>query len=132
MKKYGLRKADKLCSKIAIDALFRRSEDSCAALAYPLRAVWRLNSSRKAHPDTPKFLISVPKRKLRHAVDRVLMRRRIREAFRLNHAELIGDLRLPLDIAFIYVADSTLPYSQIERATCRCLQKISEKHSPSC
>ncbi|MBD5191591.1 MAG: ribonuclease P protein component [Barnesiella sp.] len=132
MKQYGLGKAQKLCSKIAIDSLFRRSEDSHATLAYPVRVVWRCNPSRKADPQTPKFLISVPKRKLRHAVDRVQMRRRIREAYRLNHREFIGELHLPLDMVFIYVADSLLPYQNIERAVRRCLQKISEKHSPSC
>ncbi|MDE6266744.1 MAG: ribonuclease P protein component [Muribaculaceae bacterium] len=132
MKQFGLRKSQKLCSEIAIDSLFRRSEDSHAALCYPIRVVWRCNGSRKADPETPKFLISVPKRKLRHAVDRVLMRRRIREAYRLNHAELTGGLRLPLDMAFIYVADTNLPYANVERAVRRCLQKISEKYSPSC
>ncbi len=132
MKQYGLGKPQKLCSKIAIDALFRRTADTRATLAFPIRVVWRCNPTRKAYPETPKFLISVPKRKLRHAVDRVLIRRRIREAYRLNHKEIIGELKQPLDMAFMYVADSLLPYSQIERATRRCLQKISESASPSC
>ncbi|MDE7153230.1 MAG: ribonuclease P protein component [Muribaculaceae bacterium] len=132
MKQFGLSKPEKLCSKIAIDALFRRADDTHATLAYPLRAVWRCNPARKAHPETPKFLISVPKRKLRHAVDRVLMRRRIREAYRLSRREILGDLHLPVDMVLVYVADTVLPYSQIERATRRCLQKISEKYSPSC
>ena len=132
MKQFALKKPNKLCSKIAIDALFARSTETSAALNFPLRVVWRVNPARKAHPTPPKFFISVPNRKLRHAVDRVKMRRRIREAYRLNHAELIGALQQPLDIAFIYVADKLLPYSTIERATKRCLSKISEKQSHSC
>ena len=51
-------------------------------LAYPLRAVWADSPAGYAQQERVEFLISVPKRKLRHAVDRVKMRRRIREVMR--------------------------------------------------
>lgn len=92
-------------------------------MAYPLRASWSLNGHRDAQ--CPQFLVSIPKKRLRHAVDRVQMRRRVREAYRLNRDQFPSDL--PIDIAFIYVANEVLPYLQVESSVKRILGKISEK-----
>ena len=122
-----LYKKEKLCSTVAIDQLFGRGGVSIAtraALVYPLRVVWRNNPRRRS--DAPaQFLISVPKRRLRHAVDRVQMRRRIREAYRLSRHlyPLPADARL--DVAFIYVASELMPYTAVERAMHRLLDRIS-------
>lgn len=124
MKGLRLYKKEKLCSTTAIESLFARGADVNSALVYPLRAVWRQNPRR--HSDAPMaFLISVPKRRLHHAVDRVQIRRRIREAYRLSrlNVELPDDARL--DLAFVYVADRLLPYSAIESAMARLLKSIS-------
>lgn len=126
MKGLRLYKKEKLCSQIAIDTLFARGEGVQSAIAYPVRAIWRQNPRR--HSDSPiAFMISVPKRRLRHAVDRVQMRRRIREAYRLNRL----DINLPedsrLDLALIYVADKIMPYDAVSTAVTRLLQSISEQ-----
>lgn len=125
----GLRlyKKEKLCSATAVSRLFERSGDVQSALAYPLRAVWRTDAGRRS--DAPiAFVITVPKKRLRHAVDRVAMRRRIREAYRLARPRfpLADDTRL--DVAFIYVADRLRPYASVEAAMNSLLSKISEKH----
>ena len=75
------------------------------------------------------FMISVPKKRLRHAVDRVTMRRRIRKAFRLNHAacELPDGIRL--DIAFVYVADKLMPYHAVEKSLKRILNDLSSNYA---
>ncbi|MDE7426735.1 MAG: ribonuclease P protein component [Muribaculaceae bacterium] len=128
----GLRlyKKEKLCSVTAIERLFSHhtATDTPAprsAIAYPLRAVWA--PARRSSDAPLAFLISVPKRRLRHAVQRVLMRRRIREAYRLNRhtytAEM--DCNTRLDVAFIYVASETLPYSTVEKAMIKLLKNIS-------
>lgn len=124
-----LYKKEKLCSNTAIDLLFFDKE-SMAAIAYPLRAVWRLNLSRSRGAQM-QFLISVPKKRLRHAVDRVKMRRRIREAYRLNHQEFAADENSNIDIAFIYVADKLIPYHIIERSMRKLLSKISIPQTPN-
>ena len=110
--------------------LFNTGGTSQAMLAYPLRAVWRQNDGR--YCDAPmQFLISVPKKRLHHAVDRVMMRRRIREAYRLNHKEysLTDDARI--DVAFICIANSLLPYKTIEKAMKKILKNISENTQPT-
>lgn len=69
---FRLYKKQRLCSPTAIEALFAHSPESRGALCYPLRAVWRPDPARRS--DAPlAFVIVVPKRRLRHAVDRVLM-----------------------------------------------------------
>lgn len=127
MVKFHLKKQNKLCSVIAIDALFSRDSGSQAAIAYPLRAIWRTNPSRKADVTTPKFFISVPKKRLRHAVDRVAMRRKIREAYRLNRPEIFDGLNEPVDIALIYVADSIQPYGKIDQSMRKLMNRIAGK-----
>lgn len=138
MKPFGLGKPHKLCSKTAIDALFdRRDGGGNAILAYPLRAVWSLDTADICTPGTTadtaaptrptvRFLISVPKKKLHHAVDRVQMRRRIREAYRLQRPVSVppdGTVP-PVNVAFIYVADHLEHFGRVERAMQRILKRI--------
>lgn len=127
MKKFGLGKRHKLCSLTAIDCLFS-AKGSSAAIAYPLRAVWRPGSRTDKDDEPVKFLISVPKKRLRHAVDRVAMRRRIREAYRLNHAvfESRSAFGGPVDVAFIYVADELKSFHAVQRSMCRLLSFIHQ------
>ena len=118
-----LYKIEKLRSEIAIGQLFDRSNPAARSImAFPLRVLWRHNISRRS-ADCPQFLVSVPKKRLRHAVDRVRMRRRIREAYRLNRHLIPRDISL--DIAFIYVSSEILPYKDVEKALCRALTRIS-------
>ncbi len=121
---FRLYKKQRLCSPTAIEALFAPASTAKAALVYPLRAVWRHDPARRS--DAPlAFVIMVPKRRLRHAVDRVLMRRRIREAFRLTHADHPLPPGTRLDVAFVYVANSPQDYSRVHRAMQRLLADIA-------
>ncbi len=90
-------------------------------MAYPLRASWKLNTHREAQ--CPQFLISIPKKRIRHAVDRVQMRRRVREAYRLNRNLFPSDQ--PIDIGFVYVANEVLPYDRVESAVKKILTKLA-------
>ncbi len=127
MKTLGLYKKEKLCSSRAIEILFGPGGADFSRLCYPLRVVARRDSVRRS--DAPiAFLISVPKKRLRHAVDRVQMRRRIREAYRLNHQDYELPEGVRVDLAFIYVADGLKPYSSIEKAMKRILAALVEHY----
>ncbi len=121
MPRFTLPKSTKLCSTTAIDRLFIR-EAAKGCVAYPLRAVWRYDTERVAG-DPMQFMITIPKKRLHHAVDRVTMRRRVREAYRLTRHEFTVNMseEQRLDIAFIYLADKLLPYFNIEKAMRRIL-----------
>lgn len=130
MKRFPLDKSHKLCRLTDIENLFS-AKDSHASLAYPIRALWRKNTRRDNKDARVKILVSIPKKRLRKAVDRVTMRRRIREAYRLNRPEF-EPLHLDgYDVAFIYIADKTRPYSHIERSMRRLLSVIHPAESNS-
>lgn len=136
-----LRKPEKLRHKSIITPLFEKGE---SLFEYPLRLTWRIlteeelrESFRRETP--PRFgkmqmLITVPKKKRKHAVDRVLMRRRIREAYRLNRLELADVINDRPDtgllaLVFIYMAPDNLPYQKVEKKMKVLLGKIKEKVS---
>ncbi len=128
VKRFPLYKKEKLCSVAAIEQLFGRGGAEFSKLAYPLRIVARCNQQRKS--DAPvAFLISVPKKRLRHAVERVLMRRRIREAFRLNKSGYGLPPGSRIDVAFVYVADRLTDYGTVCRAMIKLLGAMAEYYS---
>ena len=121
---FKLKKDEKLCSRTAVDLLFGEGK---SLMAFPLRAAYRLRP-RGEHP--VQFLISIPKKRIRHAVGRVTLRRRVREAYRLNRREL---LQAPLaqtgwgvDIAFVYLDSSLAPYSVINEKMISLLNRIAQ------
>ena len=75
------------------------------------------------------WVISVPKKRLRHAVDRVLMRRRIREAYRLGHQQYTLPEGVRVDLAFVYVADRVKSYRSVEKAVQRILSAMADHYS---
>lgn len=133
---FTLSKRDKLRHRHLKENLFLSGE---SLYEYPLRIVWRAlgteelaSGFRCGVPENVgifQFLISVPKKKRRRAVDRVLIRRRIREAIRLNRLPLMESLRKhpefgSLQMAFIYISEKNVDYAKIESRTISLLNKI--------
>lgn len=124
MKGLRLYKSEKLRSRTAVANLF--GGGSGATIAYPLRAVYRFHDTQGESP--AQFIITIPKKKIRHAVDRVLLRRRTREAYRLNRNLLfpaLGEAALCVDIAFVYLSSEQAPYNVIEAKMQELLRRIS-------
>lgn len=125
MARLTLDKSEKLCSPTTIERLFSREASNRQGLVYPLRAVWRTGLPRRQDVKVARFLISVPKKRLKHAVDRVAMRRRVRESYRLSHQDFdINDSTL--DVIFIYVADKLTDYKRVDTAMKRLLKRIED------
>lgn len=127
-----LYKKEKLCSVTAINSLFDIRQRGVtpqqgALIAYPLRMVWNANQNR-TKPSGIQFLISIPKKKIRHAVNRVAMRRRVREAYRLNRHRVTLPQSIPaLDIAFIYVSDQISNSARIHASMVKLLQRANDQ-----
>lgn len=87
---------------------------------YPLRVVYTRSDS-----DTLEFKIgvSVSKKKFKKAVDRNLIKRRMREAFRINQSKLNSPQKLNLMI--IYTSDQILTFEQIQQATITLLDLLN-------
>ena len=120
-----LYKSEKLCSVTAINTLFDRHAANFTLAAFPIRVFWRVADNRTTGAPM-QFLISVPKKRLRHAVDRVTMRRRIREAYRLHHQDYPLPEGVKVDVAFVYVDSDLHSYQRVERSVCRLLAGIRE------
>ena len=120
---YKLKKEEKLCSRTAVDRLFSEGK---SLMAFPLRAAYRLRP-RGEHP--VQFLISIPKKRIRKAVGRVTLRRRVREAYRLNRRQLLfpalDEQGWGVDIAFVYLDGNLVPYSVINEKVTLLLQRIA-------
>lgn len=118
------RKRERLCSRTAINVLFAQGK---TMIAYPLRSVHHFTDAGEV---PARFMVTVPKKHIRHAVDRVKLRRRIREAYRLNRHLLLPVLQereLHVDIAMLYLDKEKQSYATIEQCVRRLLIKIADK-----
>ena len=126
MKRYSFGKAEHLCLTKDIESLF--AEGTHSASVYPLRAAYR--RIKPGGKPAVKVLLSVPKRKLRRAVDR---KRLLREAYR-HHKDLLTAILAPdegLHIAFLWFSDRTWPAAKVETQMVKLLQRIVEKETAS-
>jgi len=96
----------------------RLFESGESGFIFPFRYVWF------AEPDTEQsveVLFSVPKKFHKRANKRNLVRRRTKEAYRLQKQILVN-----LDLALIYSSKETLPYKTVANAVRRILESVVE------
>ena len=124
---FTFRKRERMVSLKLIESLFGGGCSQSVA-AFPLRAVYML--SERQHDDAPvQLLISVPKKRFHHAVDRNRVKRQVREAFR-QHKDLLCQV-VPegqrLLLAFIWLSDEHRPSKEVEGRIVSLMRRISEK-----
>ena len=120
------RKKERIVSTRLIEMLFGKG-DSQSLSAFPLRAVF-LQTARQEKGAPVQILISVPKKRFKHAVDRNRVKRQIREAYRQHKILLEGkvDEEKLLMIAFIWLSDRHYPTSEIENRVVSLLERIAQ------
>lgn len=116
-------KEERLSHKSEIDALFHEG------LSFTLGAFRVFYLLRPPAPSgiPIKILVAVPKKKFRRAVDRNRLRRMIREAYRLNkHLLMEKRASIPgvLHLGFVYIADSEIAYTLLEKEISGCLERL--------
>lgn len=120
-------KAERLCSQKLIDQLFAGGNASIAA--FPLRAIYRLSLREETDAVPVAVLMSVPKKRLHHAVDRNRMKRQMREAYRHNKQSLWERLEAKgkrMEIAFICISDEPCESSRVTSSMQKILRRIEE------
>jgi ribonuclease P protein component len=75
---YTFKKEERLCNKKLIDGLYHNGS---SFLCYPYKVSWQLI---EAGPSPAQVVFSVGKKRFKHATDRNLLKRRMREAYRLH------------------------------------------------
>jgi ribonuclease P protein component len=123
MKVYSFSKKEKLKSRKAISSLFDLGMNS---FSYPLKVFYIVKQVEyDAKKQLPKIGVSVSKRKFKNAVDRNLLKRRIKEAYRLNKYILTdAQLNLNFEILFVYISDQEEEYLSIEKGMKKILKSI--------
>lgn len=119
---FAFPKQEKLTGETTVNALFLNGR---SMMAYPMRIVWSITPA-KERPSV-KVLMSVPKKKLKHAVDRNRVKRLLRETYRLHKhdlSEAVDECNLDLQIAFVWIPNEVLTFDKVERKMMDALQKL--------
>jgi len=123
---YSFKKGERLKRRKLIGRMFNREGDSFTV--YPLRIIWL---EAELDSDFPaQFTLSVPKRAFPKAAHRNVLRRRIREAYRLNKHQLYDAIEADekqYAIMLIYTAREPLPYADVEKAVQKIIRKFIKK-----
>ncbi len=81
---YTFKKEERLCNKKLLEKLFRSGS---SFLCYPFRVSWL--QADAVLPATVQVVFAVSKKRYRRAVDRNLIKRRMRETYRLHKQDLL-------------------------------------------
>lgn len=113
-------KTERLHSRKLIKELFDKSS---SFFLYPFKVIFLPEVSG----ETNQVLISVSKRKLKRAVHRNLIKRRIKEAYRLNKYLLnCEEPCTPKRIGLIYVSSDRMEFVDIQKKLIRILSKLKK------
>ena len=128
-KKYTLNKSERLNSKKLIERLFAGGNKSFPA--FPLRVVYMPLAPEENTADA-SILISVPKKRFKHAVKRNLVKRQIREAYRHNKYILLyalnaKDTPTKMVLAFIWLDNKIYSTEQVAYKVKKLLIHIAEE-----
>ncbi|MBD5231102.1 MAG: hypothetical protein HDS66_02975 [Bacteroidales bacterium] len=129
-------KSERLSFRTMIDALFAKGE---TIYAYPLRMTFRLVNKadvpEELHGAHLQLMVNAPKKRFRHAVDRVRCRRLMREAWRLQRVPLRDKLAAScpdcmLHVGIVYASSKMAPFASIEAKTAKLLNTLDSKFFP--
>lgn len=127
VRKYSLSKSEKLKSRTIIADLFRGGR---SVFVYPLKLIFLpIDDQQFKHPVQVAF--TVPKRQYRKATDRNLIKRHLREQYRLAKPSLYQSLhQAGISVALIYIyvgkkaSDTDLVIGSMERINKKLLKSI--------
>jgi ribonuclease P protein component, eubacterial len=120
----SFKKEEHLCSKKAFDNLLKTGS---SLFCYPLKIQWVKTDFPL--PCRVQIAFAVPKKRFKRAVDRNLIKRRLREAYRLNKGSLYSFLeerQIRLQILFVYIAPDILTYRELEPKIKKALDSIMD------
>lgn len=119
MAEYSLSKKERLTSKKHIELLFAKGK---SIYKYPVKCMYL----KEQEINVPvKVAVTVPKRIFKRAVDRNMLKRRLRESYR-KHKNIISrhDEASGLILMLIYVSRETEDSSVIEKAVAHILSQM--------
>ena len=123
---HTFKKKERLCNKRLIDELFHNGS---SFLCYPFKVSWLLVEGPQQFP--VQIVFSVSKKRYKRAVDRNLVKRRMREAYRLHKETQLYDLLNSADKKIVlslgYIGKEIAPYDLIEIKVMKLLTQLSNQ-----
>lgn len=113
---FTFKKEDRLYKRKIIQELF---EKGSSFYLHPFKVIVLPQPQFEVH----QVLITVSSRHFKRAVDRNLIKRRMREAYRLQKSKLPGT---KLALAFIYSAKDILPFPEIQQKMLMSFAKVEK------
>jgi ribonuclease P protein component len=118
---HSLGRSERLSGRSAVQELFKQG---ASFYVHPFRVIVLIGLGAQKH----RALFSVSKKNFKKGVERNLLKRRMREAYRLNKHTLPGSTKL--QIAYIYSANKILGFEEIREklieANKRLLQYVEK------
>jgi ribonuclease P protein component len=123
---YTFKKEERLCNKKLIETLFHNGS---SFLCYPFKVSWLVDDGPGQFP--AKIVLSVPKRRFKRAVDRNLIKRLTREAYRLNKQKLLYDQltlsKKKIVFSLAYIGKELPDNDLIGKKMARLLKQLSDE-----
>ncbi len=124
-------KDERVKSRKLIELLFTGG-NSASFSAFPLRLVYTIIDTTEGewlHHPPLQMMVSVSKRKFKHAVKRNRVKRQVREAYRLHKHLLEGKLQKgkSIIIGLIWLDNNLYDSKQVERKVINLLKRMGEK-----
>jgi ribonuclease P protein component len=115
-------KEERLCSKIHIDKVFETGK----TISIPsFKLFWLRSDEQLNYPG--QIVISVPKRNFKRAVDRNKLKRRIREAYRLNkHIFYSSAGSNSFYLMLVYTGRSIIEYKEVDLKIKELMSRLVE------
>ena len=96
-------------------------------MEFPFKVIHQSQPCSKNEKSEVGVLITIPKRLYKKAVDRNLLRRRTKEAYRLHKSSLYKAIEEPnvkLKLAFIYIGPKPMDYNEISSKIILILNRL--------
>ncbi len=120
---YTFKKEERLCNKKLIEQLYHNGS---SFLCYPYKVTWILTESADSVP--AQVVFSVPKKRFKHSVDRNQIKRRMREAYRLNKQatlySFLAEQNKTIALSLGYVAKDIIPFEVAQKKMIKLLGQL--------